>query len=150
MIKKATEERYRSIMGKLMAILRDHKSAVDQHVNDTKLHKSQHRLLMCLAGFGEKVSQRDLAEKLNITPAAVAVTLKKLEKAGIVSKKISEEDNRFNEVIMTEKGKKIVKESQKLFNSTDALMFEGFTEEELTQFEGYLDRIQKNLGQAKA
>ena len=144
MAKNSQEEKYREVMGKLMAILRDHKSAVDSYVNETKLHKSQHKLLMSLSHMGNHVSQRDLAEKLNITPAAVAVTLKKLEKNGFVEKKIQESDNRYNEVVMTEKGRRIVKESHKLFQSIDEKLFEGFTEEEMDQLNAYLERIIQN------
>lgn len=140
-----TEEKYRAIMGKLMSIMRDHKSVVDWFVNETKLHKSQHRLLMTLARLGNNVSQRDLAETLNITPAAVAVTLKKLEKNGLVGRKMAEKDNRYNEVVLTEKGKKIVKESYKVFKYADEKMFDGFSMEELDTFEGYLNRIKDNL-----
>lgn len=140
-----TEEKYRVIMGKLMSIMRDHKSVVDWFVNETKLHKSQHRLLMNLARLGNNVSQRDLAETLNITPAAVAVTLKKLEKNGLVGRKMAEKDNRYNEVVLTEKGKKIVKESYKVFKYADEKMFDGFSMEELDTFEGYLNRIKDNL-----
>jgi len=140
-----TEEKYRAIMGKLMSIMRDHKSVVDWFVNETNLHKSQHRLLMNLARLGNNVSQRDLAETLNITPAAVAVTLKKLEKNGLVGRKMAEKDNRYNEVVLTEKGKKIVKESYKVFKYADEKMFDGFSMEELDVFEGYLNRIKDNL-----
>lgn len=140
-----TEEKYRAIMGKLMSIMRDHKSVVDWFVNETNLHKSQHRLLMNLARLGNNVSQRDLAETLNITPAAVAVTLKKLEKNGLVGRKMAEKDNRYNEVVLTEKGKKIVKESYKVFKYADEKMFDGFSLEELNAFEGYLNRIKDNL-----
>ena len=140
-----TEEKYRAIMGKLMSIMRDHKSVVDWFVNETNLHKSQHRLLMNLARLGNNVSQRDLAETLNITPAAVAVTLKKLEKNGLVDRKMAEIDNRYNEVVLTEKGKKIVKESYKVFKYADEKMFDGFSTEELDAFEGYLNRIKDNL-----
>ena len=71
--------------------------------------------------------------------------MKKLEKNGLVTKTISDEDNRFNNVTITEKGKKIVKESQKVFQNTDDVMFKDFTEEEILQLEGFMDRIQKNL-----
>ncbi len=145
MTKDITEEKYRAIMGKLMTIMRDHKSVVDSYVDETKLHKSQHRLLMTLSHLGNKVSQRDLAEKLNITPAAVAVTLKKLEKNGLVGRKMAEIDNRYNEVVLTEKGKKIVKESHKVFRYADEKMFAGFSMEEMDSFEAYLDRIKANL-----
>ena len=145
MTRKEVEARYRGITAKMMTILRDHKSAIDQYVDETRLHKSQHRLLMSLAALGDPVSQKKLADYLNITPVAVAVTLKKLEKNGLVTKTISNEDNRFNNVTITDKGKKIVKESQKVFQNTDDVMFKDFTEEEILQLEGFMDRIQKNL-----
>lgn len=145
MTQKDTEEKKHVIMGTLMGILRDHKSAIDRYLDETRLHKSQHRLLMALARFGEKASQRDLAEMLNITPAAVAVTLKKLEKDGLVSKKVSKVDNRYNEVQLTQKGQKIVKESQKIFQCIDGHMFDGFSEEELLQFASYVERVKTNI-----
>ena len=139
------DEKYRAIMGKLMAIMRDHKSTIDSYVNETKLHKSQHRLLMVLSRAEKNISQRDLAEILNITPAAVAVTLKKMEKMGLVNRMVAEQDNRYNQVVLTDKGKKIVKESRKIFQYVDEKMFAGFSEEELDAFEGYLNRIKENL-----
>ena len=139
------DEKYRAIMGKLMAIMRDHKSIIDSYVNETKLHKSQHRLLMVLSRMEKNISQRDLAEMLNITPAAVAVTLKKMEKMGLVNRMVAEQDNRYNQVVLTDKGKKIVKESRKIFQYVDEKMFAGFSEEELDAFEGYLNRIKENL-----
>ena len=145
MSKKQTEEKYRSIMGKLMSIMRDHKKVIDLYVGETNLHKSQHRMLMVLSHLGSNVSQRDLAERLNITPAAVAVTLKKLEKNGLVERTVSESDNRFNQVVLTEKGKQIVKESHKVFKYADEKMFSGFSQEELDVLEAYVTRIKENL-----
>ncbi len=139
------DEKYRAIMGKLMAIMRDHKSTIDSYVNETKLHKSQHRLLMVLSRMEKNISQRDLAEILNITPAAVAVTLKKMEKMGLVNRMVAEQDNRYNQVVLTDKGKKIVKESRKIFQYVDEKMFAGFSQEELDAFEGYLNRVKENL-----
>lgn len=145
MSQNTNEEKYRAIMGKLMTIMRDHKSTVDSYVNETNLHKSQHRLIMMISRMGKNISQRDLAEKLNITPAAVAVTLKKMEKMGLVTRTVAESDNRYNQVVLTDKGKKIVKESQKIFLYADEKMFAGFSQEELDTFEDYLTRIKENL-----
>ena len=138
-------EKYRSIMSKVMSIMRDHKKMIDLYVGETKLHKSQHKMLMILSHMVKNVSQRDLAERLNITPAAVAVTLKKLEKEGLVERTVAEKDNRYNEVVLTDKGKKIVKESRKVFQVADEKMFRGFSEEELDVLESYMIRIKENI-----
>ena len=42
------------------------------------------------------------------------------------------------------KGRRIVKESHKLFQSIDEKLFEGFTEEEMDQLNAYLERIIQN------
>ena len=80
MTRKEVEARYRGITAKMMTILRDHKSAIDQYVDETRLHKSQHRLLMSLAALGDRVSQKKLADYLNITPAAGSGYLEKTGK----------------------------------------------------------------------
>ena len=68
-----------------------------------------------------------------------------MEKMGLVTRTVAESDNRYNQVVLTDKGKKIVKESHKIFLYADEKMFAGFSAEELDLFEGYLDRIKENL-----
>ena len=46
---------------------------------------------------------------------------------------------------MTDKGKKIVKESRKVFQVADEKMFRGFSEEELDVLESYMIRIKENI-----
>lgn len=144
-MKTEVQERQHTMMGKIMRIMHDHKRVIDRYLSATNLHKSQHRLVMALSYLGKGMSQRDLAVRLNITPAAIAVTVKKLAKDGIIEKKPSEDDMRFNKVEITEKGRQIAKESKQVFEYIDAKMFDGFSEEEMALFEEYLNRVQANL-----
>ena len=137
-----------NLIGKILVVSKEHRMAVNHYVEKNDLQKSQHRLLLVLSHLIEErksVSQRDLAESLSVTPAAVAVTLKKLEKSGIIVKTASEADNRYNELSITEKGERIVKDSKKAFLSTDTQMFKDFSNEELEQLGSFLDRIAENL-----
>lgn len=137
-----------NLIGKILVVSKEHRMAVNHYVEKNDLQKSQHRLLLVLSHLIEErksVSQRDLAENLSVTPAAVAVTLKKLEKSGIIVKTASEADNRYNELSITEKGERIVKDSKKAFHSTDTQMFKDFSNEELEQLGSFLDRIAENL-----
>ena len=137
-----------NLIGKMILITKEHRTAVNRYVEKNDLQKSQHRLLLVLSHLIEEssnVSQRDLAESLNVTPAAVAVTLKKLEKNGIISKTTSETDNRYNELSITEKGRQIVKDSKKAFRSTDMQIFKDFTTEEMEQLLSFLGRMEANL-----
>ena len=142
------EQLQMNLIGKMILITKEHRTAVNRYVEKNDLQKSQHRLLLVLSHLIEEssnVSQRDLAESLNVTPAAVAVTLKKLEKNGIISKTTSETDNRYNELSITEKGRQIVKVSKKAFRSTDMQIFKDFTTEEMEQLLSFLVRMEANL-----
>jgi DNA-binding MarR family transcriptional regulator len=142
------EQMQMNLIGKMILITKEHRMAINRYVEKNDLQKSQHRLLFVLSQLIEErsnVSQRDLAESLNVTPAAVAVTLKKLEKGGIVSKTTSEADNRYNELSITEKGQQIVKDSKKAFRSTDMQIFKDFTTEEMEQLLSFLGRMEANL-----
>lgn len=119
------------------------KRAIDKKVADTGVYRSQHRILMIL-GKHPDCSQTELAERLDISSAAVAVTLKKLEKAGYISRQCSVEDNRMNHVVMTEKGKRIIDISLTYFQEIEDALFKGFSKEEMALLEEFFLRIIKN------
>ncbi|MGN0377159.1 MAG: MarR family winged helix-turn-helix transcriptional regulator [Suilimivivens sp.] len=119
------------------------KRSISKKVENTGVYRSQHMLLMIL-GRHPECSQTELAEKLDISPAAVAVSLKKLEKAGFISRQCQENDNRVNHVVITEKGWEIIDISIQYFKELEAAFLKGFSEDELKQLEKYFQRITKN------
>lgn len=126
---------------------RDHvqRRVIEQLVQQcTGISHSQHWLLMCLADETFK-SQKEIAAKLNISPAAVTMTLKKLENEGYIEKIINPQDTRFNTVSLTPKGKYIIEISRQLFLDIDHWIFSGFTEEEILTFTHLTERIIANL-----
>ena len=76
------------------------------------------------------VSQNDIAKIMDVSAATIAVSLKKLEKGGYITREMVEADNRLNKLSMTAKGNKIVKQSKEIFALVDDRIFTGFTEEE--------------------
>ena len=117
---------------------------VEHKVMDTGLYRSQHQMLMCL-GDHPGCSQTLLAEKMGISTAAVTTTLKKLEKGGYIVREMSCEDNRTNQLQITEKGMKVIEQSRQLFGELECDMYAGFSEEELNQLQKYYERILENL-----
>ena len=85
-----------------------------------------------------------LAEKLEVSPAAVAVSLKKLEKSGHISRACDELDNRMNRVVITEKGKKAIEISHRYFGEIEDFLLQDFSCEEMEALSDYLKRIMKN------
>ena len=119
------------------------KRVIAKKVEGTGLYRSQHRLLMIL-GSHPDCSQTALAEKMEISPAAVAVTLKKLEKGGYISRQSQLHDNRVNEVVVTKKGQEAINESIICFQEIEAAILNGFSEEEMEQLESFMKRMIAN------
>ena len=124
-----------------------HRRAIEHWATSAGMHRSQHRMLMYLSRCETSPSQKDLAKHFDISPAAVTTALKKLESDGYIERgKCSlSSDSRVNEISITERGREAVKESKKYFHSVDEKTLEGFSDEELDSFIGYLERIQDNL-----
>lgn len=133
-------------IGLLIRIMRRHHACVERRIGDLGIHHSQHRMLMQLAKReGELPSQKELAEAMGISPAAVATTLKRLEKEGYIARSCTDEDNRRNEIRITDQGLSKVVESREIFEKTDRSMFEGFSAEEMATLLAFMERIDKNL-----
>ena len=135
----------------LIRVMRRHHAFVERRIGDLGIHHGQHRMLMYLAKRGEDVpSQRELAEVMGVSPAAVTTTLGRLEQAGYIERNATDEDNRRNQIRITEEGIAKVVESRAVFESSDHAMFAGFTEEEMDTFLSMLARIDQNLDAAGA
>lgn len=111
---------------------------------EEEIYRSQHRLLMML-DKNPNCSQNELAAILEISPAAVAVSLGKLEKSGYIAREINTDDHRSNQVAITKKGDHVIQKSIRLFEEVECMMFEGFDEEEMKRFCASLQKACGNL-----
>ena len=115
-----------------------------RNLAQTGVFRSQHMTLMYLSEH-EGCSQKDIAEAHNISTAAVAVNLQKLEKAGYLERCSDSNDNRRNVITITEKGRAVISHSYDIFEAMDELMFFGLEEEELQQFMQTITKMAENL-----
>lgn len=138
------EEKLEKAIDLMISTKQLHKTLIEPMVKTFGLYRTQHRMLMHLACCARLQSQKELAEHMHITPAAVTGALKKLETDGYISKTLGR-DNRFNEIEITEKGREIVEKSHELFSSTDRLLFDGFSEEELDMYIACLEKLKSNI-----
>ncbi|MBQ8598435.1 MAG: MarR family transcriptional regulator [Lachnospiraceae bacterium] len=137
------EEMQHRIIDLFRNVDRSIKRSIEKKVEGTGVYRSQHRMLMIL-GCHPEISQTELAEKLEISPAAVAVSLKKLEKSGYISRQCNENDNRVNDVTVTEKGRLTIEVSVEYFKEMESALMKDFTMEELQILESYFRRIIAN------
>ena len=121
-----------------------HKSLIDAKAKEIGIHRTQHKILMRLARCGKLPSQKELAERLEVTPAAITIALKKIESNGYIHKTLGK-DSRFNEIEITERGRELVKLTREKFSEADRTLFVGFTNEELEFYTRCLEKIQRNI-----
>lgn len=129
-----------------------HRTAVQSELNAAGLSEVGHPMLLSILesncqedGAVQCHAQRELAELLHISPAAVANSLKSLEKGGYIRREPGEQDARRNRVLLTEKGADAVRDCQQAFARVSARMLEGFSPEEQDQLLSFRRRMLNNL-----
>ena len=142
------QTRAKRIMKQLFRIDRYHKTLIDAQVSRLGIHRSQLQMLMHLHFCKEVPTQEKIAKTMEISPAAVAATLKKMEAAGLVERGVRKENGREKEVRLTPEGEEIVNISFELFDAADNVIADGFSDKELDNLEKYLDRVTDNLKNA--
>lgn len=90
-------------------------------------------------------TQNELAKALEVSPASIAVSIKRMQKNGVVEKIADDNDLRCNRISLTEKGREMTREMHRKFGQIDKIMFTDFDENELATLKEYLDRIYNNL-----
>lgn len=142
------EKKRMEAIKRLIAVHRLHRSFCEHRIGGIGIHRGQHQMLMYLARQKEIPSQKQIADRLEISPAAVAVMLKKLENGGYVERKPSKTDNRYNEIFITDKGRQIIEQSTQEFSAIDQIMFENISEDEIVELTKTLDKVCLNIKQA--
>ena len=116
MKKEERKEKQREIINLFRQSDQAVKRCIDRKVKDTGVYRSQHRILMML-GAHPDFTQTMLAEKLEVSPAAV---------------------------VITEKGKKAIEISHRYFGEIEDFLLQDFSCEEMEALSDYLKRIMKN------
>jgi DNA-binding MarR family transcriptional regulator len=112
------------------------------------LSKATHPFLLFALnaqGPGESLSQKEIAEKLGVAPPTAAVSIQRMERAGLLAKKADREDSRRNCITLTPKGARLVTECKEAFEDIDRKMFEGFSEQDKKKMRAYYIRMIRNL-----
>lgn len=107
-------------------------------------------MLMCIlrtagARGADGLTQRELAQLLHVSPAAVATSLKSLEKKGYISREPEPGDARRNRVTLTDKGQQAVDDCFACLQRVTRRAFAGLSTEEQSVLRGFYLRMLDNL-----
>lgn len=139
------ESPLRDTVHRLGSVVRKHHVAFDALRESTGLGRTAHYTLMRLADADNVLSQTEIAQILQVSTAAVASMLKKLEADGYVKRQANPNDTRINDITLTERGREVVRTSHAKFAALDSVMFDGFSTEEIAHLDADLVRILNNL-----
>jgi MarR family transcriptional regulator, transcriptional regulator for hemolysin len=89
-------------------------------------------------------TQRDLAEAVGIEGATLTHHLTRMESAGLVARRRDPENRRAQQVELTPAGQKTFRSLLHRVSAYDAQLRAGFTDDELAQLRGFLDRLRAN------
>lgn len=121
-----------------------HSNKMNQILEKINMHKGQPMMLFLLCKE-DGISQATLAKELMIKPATVSMMVKRMEKAGLVTRKRDAEDERISNVYVTDEGREIGSQLKSFQKEMEEVVFDGFSEVEKADIKNYLERILKNL-----
>lgn len=112
------------------------------------LSYSQTTALIILAGR-RKFSQKELAQRLHLSPPSIVDLVDGLERLELVKREIPNGDRRRNIVVLTSQGKKIVKKLIDLSYKLDDFLKSRLQSETVSAFHLALNRIDHYLNEWK-
>lgn len=123
-----------------------HRYRISTALLGLNIYRGQPEILGFLLENGE-CSQKQLAESVGVSAASIATSIKRMCKAGFVERTEDESDRRINRIRITERGREVLLAGRTECGKVDGKMFEGFSDEEIHIFSGYLQRITENLSE---
>jgi DNA-binding MarR family transcriptional regulator len=128
----------------LMHVCRERGKTADQFMTQSKIFRGQGMMLMFLSEH-EGLTHTEIAEKLNISPAAATKVIKRLEAEGYIQRQSDEKDERISRVFMQEAGRAVISGIHSSFKKLDEQTFQDFGDDDLDRLEDYLHHILTNL-----
>ena len=114
-------------------------------LEETGLGSGQVPVLMELSRGG-RLSQKELAQRVHVTPATMSGLLKRMERSGFIRRTTDENDARVSLVELTEEGLAQCDVARQFFNQICHTILDGLDYESQLQLKHLLDHIQQNLG----
>lgn len=101
--------------------------------------------IMALLHRQDGMSQKEMARALNLSPATMTVTLKRMEKAGLIVREMDEHDQRILRVHLSEQGRAMCEKGEQQVGQVTEELLDGFSQEEQAQFCEYMRRVARNM-----
>ncbi len=94
---------------------------------------------------GSEISRKALSESMGISGPSVTSLLNGLEKSGFILRHQGDEDGRTMRIEMTAKARKLIDETENVFEETEQKLLQGFTDEQKKAFLKMLQKACENI-----
>jgi mobile rSAM pair MarR family regulator len=91
------------------------------------------------------ITIKTLSEKCGLAVTSLTTMLERMEKQNLISRVQSESDKRKTLLYLTDQAKDLKKDYDSVSEQMGDIYYKGFSEEEIVQFEQYLERVLNNL-----
>ena len=125
-------------------LARAHKALAASLLRDLGLYPNQELLLMQLEGV-ESRAQSELVRALTLDHSTVAKSLRRLERAGLISRRQSTSDGRAVDVSLTDRGAEIVARVHAVWKQLEATAADGLTPDDLNDAVTRMNAIQRRV-----
>ena len=97
-------------------------------------------ILVCLYSQ-DKMTMKDIADKIHRTRPTVTVLVDKLEKLGYLKREVSQEDSRYTYIVLTKKGNDFKPIFEKISKDLNNMLYKNLSKEEAESLENLLQKI---------
>lgn len=119
-----------------------------KRMEEMDIKPSQAGVLFSLKCRGEQ-SQKQLAERVGITPPSMTVALRKMEEKGYISRKQDENDQRVIKIQLAPRGEECIEGIQKVVKEMESIIYQGMSREEILLMNRLLANMKQNLLNSK-
>ena len=88
---------------------------------------------------------KTIAERCGLAITSLTTMLERMEKSGLIIRQQDSRDKRKTLIFLTDKAKALKEDYDAVSDRMSAIFYQGFTEEEIRNFEEHLERIRLNL-----
>lgn len=133
-----------SLAEQLGRLARLWRTAADKELAPLALTYSRWTALWKLKSLNDNVSQKTLADALEIELASLMRTLKQLEEQGLIVRHCSDKDKRVRIVSLTDQGSAVISKIEAHIMQVRRDLLAGIDEAELAQFKNIIEKIARN------
>lgn len=138
-------ERLSTSIGYLLAgVCKAHHARARALLDEIGLYRGQ-QFVLCTLWQEEGMTHSELADHLHVHPATVTNALKRMERAGFLERRPDPEDQRVSRVYLTDAGREIRSEVERVWATLEERTLEGFSAGERETLERLLERLYGNL-----